>query len=119
MSAGLKTELETVVLKVQTIVVDAVLTARTELMGEFKWGEHSNWDTDEEIRTWDKRAAVLAGGEDASDEEDEEEVAPAVGSPKPKEMEVNPKQVEPDVGAEAVVSEHTETAASAEDLAKD
>ena len=44
---------------------------------------------------WDKRAVVLAGGEDASNEEDKEEVAPAVGSLKPKEMEVTPEQVEP------------------------
>ena len=41
-SAGLKTELEMVALKVQTIVVDVVLSMRTELMGEFKRGEHSN-----------------------------------------------------------------------------
>ena len=73
---------------------------------------------DQEIETWKKREAVLAEGEDASDE-DEEEAAPTVGSPKPKEMEVDPEQAEPNVGAEAVVSEPAETAASAEDLAKD
>ena len=61
---------------------------------------------------------MLAGGEDASDE-DEEEVAPAVGSPEPKELDVTPEQVEPDAGAEAAVSEPAETTVSAEDLAKD
>ena len=44
MSASLKSELETAALKVQTIVVDAVLSARAELMGEFKRGEHTSWD---------------------------------------------------------------------------
>ena len=58
-SAGLKTELETTALKVQTIAVDTVLSARAELMGECKRGEHSTWDPDEEIRTWDKRAALV------------------------------------------------------------
>ena len=42
MSASLKSELETAALKVQTIVVDAVLSARTELMGEFRRGEHTS-----------------------------------------------------------------------------
>ena len=51
MSAGLKAELETAVEKIQTIVVDAVLSARAELMGEYKRGEHSSWDPDEEIET--------------------------------------------------------------------
>ena len=40
-SAGLKTELETAALKVQTIAVDSVLSVRAELMGEYKRGEHS------------------------------------------------------------------------------
>ena len=62
---------------------------------------------------------MLASGEDASDEEEDEEVAPAMGSPKPKEMEADPEQVEPDARAEAVVSKLTEIATSAEDLAKD
>ena len=55
-SAGLKAELETAVEKIQTITVDVVLSARAELMGKFKRDEHSSWDLDEEIRTWDKRA---------------------------------------------------------------
>ena len=55
MSAGLKIELEAVALKVQTITVDAMLNARAKLMGEFKRGEHSNWDLDEEIWMWVKR----------------------------------------------------------------
>ena len=48
---GLKSELEMATLKVQTIAVDVVLSARAELIGEFKIGEHSSWDPDEEIRT--------------------------------------------------------------------
>ena len=96
-----------------------MLRARAELTGEFKRGEHSSWDPDEEIWTWDKRAAMLAGGEATSDEEEDDEEAPAVGSPKPKEVDVVPEQGEPDTRAEAVVSDHVETAASVEDLAKD
>ena len=80
-SAGLKTELEMVALKVQTIAVDVVLSARAELMGEFKRGEHSNWDPNEEIWMWDKRVAVLAGGEASEDEEDEDELAPVAEGP--------------------------------------
>ena len=41
-SARLKFELETAELKVQTITVDSVLSARAKLMGEFERGEHSN-----------------------------------------------------------------------------
>ena len=45
-NASLKAELETAVLKVQTIVVDAVLSAWAEFMEEFKKGEHARWDSD-------------------------------------------------------------------------
>ena len=117
-SAGLKSELETAVLKVQTIVVDVVLSARAELMGEFKRCEHSSWDPEEEIRTWDKRAAVLAGGEASEDEEDEDELTLAAESPKQAEG-VNPGSTEPDVGATEVTLESGEVAASAEDIAGD
>ena len=41
-SASLKSELETATLKVQTIFVDAMLSAKAKLMGEFKRGEHSS-----------------------------------------------------------------------------
>ena len=100
MSAGLKAELETAVEKIQTIAVDAVLSARAELMGEFKRGEHSSWDPDEEIETWRKREAVLAGVESASDgEASEDEGAPAVESPKQQEEEVVPELGEPAAGA--------------------
>ena len=58
----------------------------------------------------------MLGGGEASEDEDEEEAAPAVGSLKPKEMGVDPKQAKPDVGNEAVVPVPTETAASAEDI---
>ena len=118
-SVGLKAELETAAEKIQTIAVDAVLSARAELMGEFKRGEHSSWDPDEEIETWTKREAVLAGGEAASDEEEDDEGAPAVESPKQKEDDVAPEQGEPDAGAEVVTPEPEDAAASAKDLAKD
>ena len=98
--------------------MNTVLSARAELMAEFKRSEHSSWDSNEEIRTWEKREALIAGGEVSEDEEGEE-AAPTVGSPKPKEMEVDLEQAEPDVGVEAVVSEPVETAASAEDIAED
>ena len=117
-SAGLRAELEAAEEKFQTIAVDAVLSARAELMAEYKRGEHSSWDPDEEIRVWEKRAAVLAGGEEASVEEDEEE-APAVGSPLSKEKEVESEQVEPEAGTEVVVSEPAGATASAEGLARD
>ena len=48
-SASLKLELEMAALKVQTIMVDAVLSARVELMGEFKRGEHTSCDL---VRRW-------------------------------------------------------------------
>ena len=62
---------------------------------------------------------MLAAGEDVSDAEEEEEEAPAVGSPKSQEMVTNPEQVEPDVGAEPIVPELEEADASVEDIAKD
>ena len=80
-NSGLREELETATLKVKSIAVDAMLSARAELMEEFKRGEHASWDLDQEIKTWKKREAVLAVGEDESDAEEEEE-APAAGSPK-------------------------------------
>ena len=61
---------------------------------------------------------MLAAGEDESDAEEEEE-APAVGSPKTQEMVTNPEHVEPDAGAEPVAPEPEDAAASAEDIAKD
>ena len=103
-STGLKVELETAAERVQTIVVDAVLSARAELMGEFKRGEHSSWDPDEE---------------------DDEEEAPVVESPKQQEEVVLPELGEPAAGAEGVVPEPEDAAAtedpaaSAEDIAKD
>ena len=45
-SASHKSELDTATLKVQTIAVDVVFSARTELMEEFKKGEHTSWDPD-------------------------------------------------------------------------
>ena len=45
-SADLNFELETIALKVQTMVVDAMLSVRAELMAEFKRGEHLSWNPD-------------------------------------------------------------------------
>ena len=91
-SAGLRAELEMAAEKVQTIAVDAVLSAWAELMGEFKRGEHSSWGPGEEIETWRKREAVLAGVESASDgEASEDEGAPVVESPKQQEEMVLPE----------------------------
>ena len=125
-SAGLKVELETAAERVQTIAVDAVLNARAELMGEFKRGEHSSWDPDEEIETWKKREAVLAGVESASEGEDsDEEEAPVVESPKQQEGDVIPELGEPAAGVEGVVPEpkdvaaHEDQTAGAEDIEKD
>ena len=82
-NSSLKAELETTVLKVQTIAVDVVLSAWTELMEEFKKGEHASWDPDQEIQTWKKREAVLARGDyESKDEEDEGEPTLVAGSPK-------------------------------------
>ena len=86
-SSGLREELETVTLKAQSIAVDAVLSARAKLMEEYKKGEHASWDLDQEIETWKKREIVLAVGEDTSDEG----AAPAMRSPKPVEIGVDPK----------------------------
>ena len=58
--ATLEAELKGTQKNVQFIVVDTILYARAELMGEFKRGEHANWDLDQEIQTWEKRKAVLA-----------------------------------------------------------
>ena len=40
-SSSLREELEAAMLKVQSIAVDAVLSARAELMEEFKRGDHA------------------------------------------------------------------------------
>ena len=87
-------------------------------MGEFKRGEHSNWDPDEEIRTWEKRAAVLAGGEALEDEDEEEEQAPVAEDSKQAEL-VDPLSTEPDVGATEVVPEFGKVAASIEGIIGD
>ena len=97
-NSGLREELETATLKVQSIAVDTVLSARAELIEEFKRGEHASWDPDQEIETWKKREAVLAAGEDESDAEEEE--APATGSPKTQKTVTDPGRVEPDAGVE-------------------
>ena len=97
MSAGLKSKLEMVSLKVQTIAVDAVLSVRAELMREFKRGEHSSWDPDEEIRSWDKRVTVLAGGE-VFEVEEEEVSTLALGSPNEGDHRTEPEPVAPIAG---------------------
>ena len=45
-NATLKTELESTLKKMQFIAVNVILHAMAELMGEFKRGEHDNWDPD-------------------------------------------------------------------------
>ena len=66
-SVSLKFELESITVEARAITVNAVLSARAELMAEFKRGEHSSWDPDEEIRTWEKRKALIAGGDFSED----------------------------------------------------
>ena len=83
-------------------MVNAVLSTRTELMAEFKRGEHSGWDLDKEIRTWEKRKVVLAGGEVSADDEDKDKLAPAIGGPKPVEVGDGSRQSELDVGEHGV-----------------
>ncbi|KAL5580129.1 hypothetical protein UlMin_012571 [Ulmus minor] len=122
-TASLRSEVESITAEVQAIAVNAVLSARAELMAEFKKGEHSSWDPDEEIRTWERRQTLMAGGE-VSEEEEVEEAALAAESPKQKD-DVAPEQGEPAAGAEGVVPEPEDAAgtedpaASAEDIAKD
>ena len=81
-------------------------------------GEHSNWDPDEEIQMWDKRATMLAGGEVFEDEE-EEVSTPAVGSPKDKGPPVESEPAELDVGAKDAAVEPSEKAASHEEITVD
>ena len=115
-SVALKSELETTAMKVQTITVDGVLISRVELMEEYKRGKHSSWDLNEEIQTWEKRAAVLAGG-DVS--EDEEKSAPAVRIPKEVVLGGGSNQAEPDMGAKDAAADIGEQAASHEDITRD
>ena len=83
-SATLRSEVESITAEAQAIAVNAVLSARAELMAEFKKGEHSSWDPDEEIRTWEKRQTLMAGGE-VSEDKEVEEAALAVESSKQKD----------------------------------
>ena len=87
-------------------------------MEEFKRGEHSSWDPNEEIQTWDKKAAVLAGGE-VSEDEEEEVSTPAIGSPKKKGPQVETELAEPDAGAKDVDVEPGEKATSHEEITVD
>ena len=98
--------------------MNAVLSARAELMAEFKRREHSSWDPDEEIRTWEKRKALIADGDVSEDEEINDESAPTAGNPKPLEG-VDPERVEPDVGAKDVVPEPMQEAVSSENIVGD
>ena len=115
---SLKYELESITAEAQVIAVNVVLSARAELMAEFKRGEHSSWDPDEEIQTWEKRKAFIVGSDVSEDEEIEDESAPAAGSPKPLEG-VDHERAEPDTWAKEVVSEPVEEAASAKNIARD
>ena len=94
-----------------------MLSARAELMGEFKRGKHSSWDLDEEILTWEKRAAMLAGGEVSEDEE--EMSTPAIGIPKEMGPRDGSDQAEPNAGANDVAPDVGEQAVFHEDITKD
>ena len=87
-------------------------------MREFKIGEHSSWDPDEVIQTWDKKASILAGGEVSKDEK-EEVSTPAIGSPMEKGPQVETESAEPDAGAKDAAVEPREKAASHEDITID
>ncbi|KAL5565346.1 hypothetical protein UlMin_028510 [Ulmus minor] len=122
-SASLRSEVESITAEAQAIAVNAILSARAELMAEFKKGEHSSWDPDEEIRTWERRQTLMAGG-DVSEEEEVEEAALAAESLKQKD-DVAPEQGELAAGAEGVMPEpedvaaHEDPTAGAEDIARD
>ena len=116
-STGLKSELETATLKMQNILMDFVLSARAELMGEYKRGEHSSWDPDEETRTWYKRAAVLGGGEVSKDEEEMSTLA--IRNPKVMGPGDGYDQAEPNTRAKDVALDVGEQVASHEDITKD
>ena len=45
-NVAIKAELESTLNKLKFIAIDAILHAQAELMGEFKRGEHANWDPD-------------------------------------------------------------------------
>ena len=122
-SATLRSEVESITAEAQAIAVNAVLSARAELMVEFKKGEHSSWDPDEEIRTWERRQTLMAGSE-VSEDEEVEEAALAVESPKQKD-DVAPEQGELAAEAKGVVPEpddvaaHEDPTAGAKDIARD
>ena len=122
-NAAVKAELELTLKKMQFIAVDAILHAWVELMGEFKRGEHANWDLDQEIQTWKNREVGLAKGDEAFDEE-EDESTPMAESPKQAELGDSSKQAEHEVGAEEIVvdaepKELVEPVASQVDITKD
>ena len=86
-NATLKVELESALNKVKFIAIDAILHAWTELMENFKKGEHANLDPNQEIQTWKNREAMLAKG-DKESEEKEDESTPMVESPRHVEPEI-------------------------------
>ena len=67
-------------------------------MGEFKRGEQTSWDLDEEIRTWKRKEAVLTGGGDGKESKEDEELTPILGSLKHAELGDSSKQVGPEAG---------------------
>jgi len=123
-SASLRSEVESITAEAQAVAVNAVLSARAELMAEFKRGEHSSWDPDEEIWTWEKRQTLMASG-DVSEDEELEEATLATESPMQKDDDVTPEMGEPAAGVEGVepepedVAAPEDPAAGAEDIARD
>ena len=123
-NATLKAELESILKKMQFIIIDAILHARAKLMGEFKRGEHATWDPDQEIQTWEKRAAALAKGDEQFEEKKEDESSLVAGSPMHVELGDSSKQVEPEAGTRDVVGdegykEYAVSIVSHEDITKD
>ena len=91
-------------------------------MEEFKKGEHASWDPNQEIQTWKRRAAVRAGGDYETD--DEEKLALTVGSLKQVELGGSYKQIEPNAGSEDAAGDAgeqglVEPIASHEDITRD
>ena len=106
--------------------MDAVLSSQVELMEEYKKGEHTSWDPNQEFQTWKRREVVLAVGEDETDEEDEdeEELPLVVGSSKQVELGGSSKQIGPNVSPDDAASDMgeqgpIEPTASHEDITRD
>ena len=91
-------------------------------MEEFKKGEHTSWDPDEEIQMWKRWQAMLDGGGDESEED--EELAAMIRSPKQSELGDGSKEAKPEAGVGNVSGDvgkqgPIEHVVSQEDITKD